>query len=487
MAMPKIGMKRGRYGFDFWRNNQRHVKYVWNTRDEAEKALLQLLLDLSNRPPELPQNSLRAAYNNYYDDCAEMVNRNERSKWRLSGLGFTFEVHILPHLGERRPVTTVHAEDGLELLNTLKQKTIKRAIIGRVGRQRKRVDEIDTGKKLKNKTIRNIMGDLKAFYNWCIKKKLAYFNPVTEEVWEKIGSTKVHKRPIDLRVFDEAATYLDDLRDRAWYEVSRWTGMRKDESNRLRWDEHVDWQSRKIFIPGTKTEGADGWFDLAPPALRALRGLYDSPLRDSTSPYVFPGRSAQTKGKKIYSRRRMFERIRKRSAIKKWLEIHPGKSAADAEKLCAADNYKLGIHLTPKDLRDFFCTVVGTEVMRVGANPKVAMMLMRHTSFTTTERYLRIVEQQAQSVLAGLGPATPQDGESFPNTQSTRIEPCAPDGGTFGWDFDDSTAEKIDQNRLIEELEEMRERLLNMRKQEEKSSGGGRSRTYDAADMSRVL
>jgi integrase len=86
--------------------------------------------------------------------------------------------------------------------------------------------------------------------------------------------------------------------------------MRKDESNRLQWSD-INWNAGKVRIPGTKTEESEAWLPVAPAALKTLRELYESEDRDQNSPYVFPGRSAQTKGKKIYSRRRIFERIQR--------------------------------------------------------------------------------------------------------------------------------------------------------------------------------
>src|SRR5262249_6838125 len=98
--------------------------------------------------------------------------------------------------------------------------------------------------------------------------------------------------------------------------------MRKDESNRLQWSD-INWRAPKVRIPGTKTDEAEVWLPVAPVALKTLKELYESADRDPNSPYVFPGRSSQTKGRKIYSRRRLFERIQQVTAIKKYLRQHP--------------------------------------------------------------------------------------------------------------------------------------------------------------------
>src|SRR5262249_19106855 len=96
--------------------------------------------------------------------------------------------------------------------------------------------------------------------------------------------------------------------------------------------------------------------------------------RQSDCPWVFPGRSYQTKGKKVYSKRYMFEQIEK----------------------------KTGIHLRPKDLRDYFATEVASKV----SDPTVIMKLLRHTNLRTTTGYLRTVENRMRAAVENLGAAS---------------------------------------------------------------------------------
>ena len=131
--------------------------------------------------------------------------------------------------------------------------------------------------------------------------------------------------------------------------------------------------------------------------LSALRELYESENRNSSSLCVFPGRSAQTKGKKIYSRRRIFERIRKVTAIKKYLRQHPEVTLA--VEACKKEGFKGAIHLAPKDLRDYFCT----EIAANSDDANVAMRLMRHTSLATTTKYMRTVEERMRHAVENLG------------------------------------------------------------------------------------
>ena len=121
-------------------------------------------------------------------------------------------------------------------------------------------------------------------------------------------------------------------------------------------------------------------------------GLYESENRSPSSLCLFPGRSAQTKGKKIYSRRRVFERIRKVIAIKKYLRQHPEVTLA--VEACKKEGFKGAIHLAPKDLRDYFCT----EIAANSDDASVAMRLMRHTSLATTTKYMRTEERMRHAV-----------------------------------------------------------------------------------------
>jgi len=143
----------------------------------------------------------------------------------------------------------------------------------------------------------------------------------------------------------------------------------------------IDWRAGKVRIPGTKTEESDAWLPVAPAVLRTLRELYESENGNPASPYVFPGRSAQTRGKKIYSRHRIFERIQRETAIKKYLRQHPEASREQAFDVCRKENFKGGIHLTPKDLRDYFCT----EVAARSNDPNVAMRLIAYSAEIATD------------------------------------------------------------------------------------------------------
>jgi integrase len=425
---------RKRWGYRFYLRGQCFSRYAWDTKTEAKQAEQEAQVEARKNPGLLPTALLTAS-------AAYLVASAERgrSEWRIDGLNYTFKAHIIPHFGEATLITDINPGMVVNFITALKRKG------------------------LKNKTVKNIVTDLGALYNWAMEPledggpELTDKSPVTKKALKTIGSTRVVKAPINPRWFYIAANVIENKRDRAWFDVTRFTGMRKDESNRLQWTD-VDWRAGKVRIPGTKTDEAEVWLPVAPVALKTLRELYEAEGRDLNSLYVFPGRSPQTKGKKIYSRRKLFERIQRVTAIRKYMRQHPEASYVQAMEACNKERFKGGIHLAPKDLRDFFCT----EIAAKSDDANVAMRLMRHTSLATTTKYMRTVETRMREAVENLG--------------------C--DSG-YDW-----VAAKGHQMSLLAKLgvaEEVAKRLVNQRILKGKFGGGGQIRTVDAADMSRVL
>jgi hypothetical protein len=68
-------------------------------------------------------------------------------------------------------------------------------------------------------------------------------------------------------------------------------------------------------------------------------------------------------------------------------------------KAVKAENYKGGVKLTAKDLRDVFGTVVMDNVR----NADTARRLMGHTSLQTTTKYMRLVKDKMQQAVKFLG------------------------------------------------------------------------------------
>jgi integrase len=122
----------------------------------------------------------------------------------------------------------------------------------------------------------------------------------------------VVKKPLKLKEFERAFSVLDQY-ERAWWRTHECLGVRMDEGNRLQISD-VDFENGLIHIPGTKTEESECYLPMAPALQEELKSYLQTRTHDS--PYLFPGRSAQTKGKKIYSRRRLFEKIKRATAFK---------------------------------------------------------------------------------------------------------------------------------------------------------------------------
>ena len=421
---------RKRWGYRFYLRGQCFSRYVWDSKTEAKQAEREAQVD-ARKNPGLQPTALLTASGAYLITSAE----RGRSKWRIDGLNYTFKAHIIPHFGEAALITDITPQNIENFIAALKRKG------------------------LKNKTVKNIITDLRALFNWAMEEDINLMtrNPVTKKVAKLIGNTRAVKAPINPRWFDIAAANIENKRDKAWFDVTRYLGMRKDESNRLQWID-VNWNAGKVRIPGTKTDEAEVWLPVAPVALKTLRDLYESKERDLNSPYVFPGRSAQSKGKKIYSRRRMFERIQQVTAIKKYLRQHPGLSYQQALEATRKEGFKGGIHLAPKDLRDFFCT----EIAAKSDDANVAMRLMRHTSLATTTKYMRTVEDRMREAVENLG--------------------C-----DSGCDSMAATGHEMSQLANLEELQKVAKKLINQGFLKGKFGGGEWSRTTDAADMSRVL
>jgi hypothetical protein len=144
--------------------------------------------------------------------------------------------------------------------------------------------------------------------------------------------------------------------------------------------------------------------------------------------FVFPGESARTKGKKIYSRARMLKSLREK-----------------------------GYHVTVKDLRDYFINEVASKI----DDPAVIMKLARHKSLVTTTKYLRTVKNQMQEAVRQLVVTS--------GCESSPIQ-----GG------DNSLKERESEKEASPDFSG------SERSNEEKNGGGEWSRTTDAADMSRV-
>ena len=84
-----------------------------------------------------------------------------RSQWRLDGLNYTFKAHIVPYFGETTLITDITPKTVENFIAALKRKG------------------------LKNKTVKNVITDLRALFNWAMEPReeggpwLVDKNPVT--------------------------------------------------------------------------------------------------------------------------------------------------------------------------------------------------------------------------------------------------------------------------------------------------------------------
>jgi len=451
--------QRKKWGFRVYRAGHRYAKYAWDTKTEARQAEREFLVELKTQT-RIPKNTLTQVVSAYLVESA----RKGRSEWRLDGLHWTFGKWILPHFGENRVVTTIRPKDIEEFILTHKQRGVS------------------------NKTIWNYVTDIRALFNWALKEGLARENPVHKADLDPIRNRRAKKPPLNLENVERAASVLNGA-ERVYFDFLRFTGLRKDEANRTRWED-VDLDRAWLHVPGTKTEESDNYMPLAPTLLRELSWLSQN---GRESDYVFPGHSKQTCGKKIYNRRPLFvkierltsscaecgsDKIGKRRHCKACKTIEPVSRIHRCSK-CKSDNIhegigcracgsckiKSGVKLRPKDMRDYFASDVAARV----SDPNVVMRLLRHTSLATTTRYLRTVKNRMQEAVSGLGVLVANSGSQFGSQLLSQ-----------------TTQNDISQNReqKIDSPSKERKTLPVFAKE---NGGGGRSRTYDAADMSRVL
>ncbi len=238
--------------------------------------------------------------------------------------------------------------------------------------------------------------DIQALFFWAMKKQHRFVrvNPVTEADLDLIQNRKVIKPPLKLQNFERAFSVLG-VYERAWWRTHECLGVRMDEGNRLQIAD-IDFENGLIHIPGTKTEESNCYLPMSPALQEELKSYLQT--RTDDSPYLFPGRSPQTKGKRIYSRRRLFEKIKRQTAFRAYMEKNPNTSPMTAWKELKKQNYPGGVKLTTKELRDYFATQVLAQVN----DPNTVKALMRHTSLNTTSRYTRTVAERMKAAVQNL-------------------------------------------------------------------------------------
>jgi len=355
---------RKRWGYRVCQAGITYKSFAWRTKAEARQAEAEFLTELKKNPLP-PKNSMTALCSAYLVDSAP-----KRSRHRIDALRWNFAKWVLPYFGEQTLVTAIKADDVESFVLAQKRREVA------------------------NKTVWNLVVDIRALFNWAIKHNLARENPVNKADLSVIKNRRPRKSALALNDIDFVASVLTGY-DRVYFNFMRYTGLRMDEANRARWED-IDFEGGWIEVRGTKTEGSADIIPLAP----VLRADLEMHRRDYPNvELIFPGRSAQTRGKKIYSRRRYFEKIEHLTARIRYSQAHPELTPMQIMKAVKAENYKGGVKLTAKVMRDVF----GTVVMESVRNADTARRLMRHTSLQTTTKYMRLVKDRMQKAVRFLG------------------------------------------------------------------------------------
>ena len=422
---------RKKWGYRFSLHGKSWKRYAWDTREEAKDAEAAHRTELLNNPA-LRSDSLGNVAALYLIDSAE----RGRSKWRIEALRYNLNAFILPFFKPETPITEITEVDVEKFVKNQRRRGVK------------------------NSTVWHYVKDLRALFYWAMKnperkRPFTRLNPVSGADLDSIHNRRVVKPPLNLKNFERAFEVLDQY-ERAWWRTHECLGVRMDEGNRLlRTD--ADFDTGLIHIPGTKTEKSECYLPMSPALQTELKAYLATRIDDS--PYLFPGRSAQTKGKKIYSRRRLFEKIQRVTAFNAYMENNPGTPPMKAWKELKRQGYPGGVKLTTKELRDYFATQVSAQV----SDPNTVKELMRHTSLTTTSRYVRTVTERMKQAVQNLG-------TNF--------------GGKFGGNSGGNSRRKNAQERML--VKQVAKRLI-VRNGRRKHGGRSRSRTYDLAHVRRAL
>ena len=462
---------RGRWGYRFSQAGRNYKQYVWATKTEARKAERDRIKELEDNPPP-PPTALSSVVSWYLIDSA--APELERSRHRLDALNWNMKKFILPHFGE----TT--------LVGDIKTKQVDDFI-----RKHRKAGR-------KPKTVKNLFTDLNALFNYAVQEDLLKVNPAQKANRKLIGNIKPNKPPLNMDEILMMLSVLGDprvhIKERVYILFAITLGARMDEGNRALWAD-IRWSTRTIRIQGTKTEGSDVTVSIPPLLFNALVELHS---QKEDSEFIFPGESPQTRNKKIYSRRRLFEKITRLSSSCGDCNVVGGivtrkvctqcnavlhrntcgqcKGKAIKKRCCShcgSEKVRNGVRLTPKDMRDIYASDAAANTK----NPETLMKMMRHTSLATTTKYLRGVDDRMKQAAQNIGQkwikALNDDGEILEATLGGKLN--AEKGG------------ETTSNDILQNHQPRLESPVTTRQSNKKFGGGGWTRTTDAADMSRVL
>jgi site-specific recombinase XerD len=196
---------RKKWGYRFFLHGKSWKQYAWDTQEEAKNAEAEQRAYLLKNPP-LRTDSLGNVAALYLVDSAE----RGRSKWRIDGLRWNLNAHILPFFKPETPMSAITEGDIENFIKHHKRRGVK------------------------NSTIWHYIVDLRALFYWATEKQHRFvrINPVTEANLDLIQNRKVVKPPLKLKDFERAFSVLNPY-ERAWWRTHECLGLRMDEGNRL--------------------------------------------------------------------------------------------------------------------------------------------------------------------------------------------------------------------------------------------------------------
>jgi integrase len=314
----------GKWGYRHYCRGKNYRRHVWDTRDEAVQAYQEFLDRLGRELPIIDSNISLVEAVNKFLDYSARVDKSE---WRLKALYTNFRTFIIPFFSEGRRLKDISYLD----LEGFIDIQLKRAVT--------------------RNTIRHYVIDLNALLNWAVKEEIIDVNPMKKVNRRRITPEKIIKKghtPEEIR----ACEGVLDEEELFFFKFLKFTGARLTEALTMRWDD-VNYKEKEIILRGTKTEESFRKIDMSEGLFETLNGLEKY---KGMSAFVFH----HPDGKRILRKDKLFRKLYKRTGIK----------------------------ITAKDLRDYFCSMIGMGDNEYTPDIVTASKLMGHTNLNTTQKYL---------------------------------------------------------------------------------------------------
>ena len=248
--------------------------------------------------------------------------------------------------------------------------------------------KVALSKRYADKTVRNDIRVLSAFFNWCIERGWIPKNTVVGR--EAIPGNPCNgvKLPRERRGVPKALSESDMIALIAWsaehatpeqqmfIKLAMLAGLRRAEISTLRWD-NIDFESRDMGIVGKSKN-----MRRVPIHKTLLADLREWPRRPGC-PFVFPPQ-------------RMTNKTEHRT------------SKFNGPLNVLLKDFKAGLCL--HHLRHTFAT----QVLKNGCSPRVAQELLGHESIATTQIYLHVRAGEKRDVVELLQTQNPEPATSSP-------------------------------------------------------------------------